>query len=224
MSHRVHHFERNTVGRDFIVGDLHGCFDALYQALSDAAFHFDRDRVFSVGDLVDRGGQSQESIDWLAYPWFHAVRGNHEQMAIDVAAGRHSIINYIANGGGWFVGLPESRQRLYAEAFNALPFAIEIDHAIGKVGIVHAEVPGYDWDEFTVAMDADQSNNKFRNLTERVLWSRGRINKRDQTPIANVDRVYVGHTPLKDYAVLGNVYYVDTGCVFGGHLTLLEIA
>ena len=84
----VQRFAQNTWGRDFVVGDVHGCFDYLRAVLEHVQFDEVSDRLFCVGDLVDRGPQSEEAIDWIAKPWFHAVRGNHEQMAIDVAAGR----------------------------------------------------------------------------------------------------------------------------------------
>lgn len=221
---RVRRFDANQHGRDFVVGDIHGCFDAVRDAMAAHGFNKERDRLFSVGDLVDRGPFSEEAIDWIAQPWFHAVRGNHEQMAIGIAQGRHSIVNYVQNGGGWFVALSEDRQRLIANRLATLPFAIEIEHRIGTIGIVHAEVVGNDWRGFTDALEADTSNNKFRNLRECALWSRDRITRRDYSPVANAYRVYVGHTPLVEYAVLGNVYYIDTGAVFGKKLTMLEIA
>lgn len=221
---RVQHFDANQHGRDFVVGDIHGCFDAVRDAMAAHGFDKERDRLFSVGDLVDRGTQCEECVDWIAQSWFHAVRGNHEQMAIEVAQGRHSIPNYVQNGGGWFVALPEDRRKLIANCLATLPFAIEIAHSLGTIGIVHAEVVGNDWRGFTDALEVDTSNNKFRNLAECALWMRDRITKRDCSPVANARRVYVGHTPLAEYSVLGNVYYIDTGAVFGKKLTMLEIA
>lgn len=221
---RIRRFERNTLGRDFVVGDIHGCFDQLRERMHEVNFNESADRLFSVGDLVDRGPQCEESIDWIAKPWFHSVRGNHEQMAIGVSAGKHTLANYIANGGGWFVAMTKDRQALFAEIFDTLPFVIEIDHAIGKVGVVHADVSGNDWNDFCAALEAEQSNNQFRNLSEMVLWSRSRVQSGIGTPVNGVTRVYAGHTPLKQWSILGNFYYVDTGAVFGNELTMLEIA
>ena len=83
MSHPiVQRFERNVFGRDFVVGDLHGCFDLLCEQMDRVGFDPKTDRIFSVGDLVDRGTQSKDALNWMAQPWFHAVRGNHEEMAI----------------------------------------------------------------------------------------------------------------------------------------------
>lgn len=218
----VQSFKKNDLGRDFIVGDIHGCFDALREAMDSHGFDETKDRLFSVGDLVDRGLQCEEAIDWITKPWFHAVRGNHEQMAIGVADGKHDKGNYELNGGGWFLALPEDRQNLIAGAFDTLPYAIEVDIDGGKVGIVHAEVDGQDWDLFTLGLKIAQSNNKRRGLAEVALWSRTRIMYSDESEIHGVKAVFVGHTPVSQVTRLGNVIYVDTGAVFGGKLTMAQ--
>lgn len=216
-------FPLNTAGRDFVVGDIHGMFSLLRLALLAAEFDESKDRLFSVGDLVDRGPDCEEAIDWIAKPWFHAVRGNHEQMAIGVAAGKHDIDNYIQNGGGWFLSMPESRQQLFAKVFDSLPLCIEVETKVGLVGIVHAEVEGYNWQAFTDAVDNAPSKNKLNALMETALWERSRIRHNECTSVDGIARLYVGHTPVRDYTVLGNVHYIDTGAVFGRKLTLEEI-
>lgn len=42
---------RNRRGRDFVVGDVHGCLRTLEHVLREVGFDEDRDRLFSVGDL-----------------------------------------------------------------------------------------------------------------------------------------------------------------------------
>lgn len=217
-------FPLNTAGRDFVVGDIHGMFSLLRLALLDAEFDESKDRLFSVGDLVDRGPDCEEAIDWIAKPWFHAVRGNHEQMAIGVAAGKHDIDNYVQNGGGWFLAMPESRQQLFAKVFDSLPLCIEVETKVGLVGLVHAEIEGYNWQAFTEAVDNAPSKNKLNALMETALWERSRIRHKECTSVDGIARLYVGHTPVRDYTVLGNVHYIDTGAVFGRKLTLEEIA
>jgi hypothetical protein len=39
-----------------------------------------------------------------------------------------------------------------------------------------------------------------------------------------VRAVIVGHTPLKAPRWLGNVLHIDTGAVFGGALTVLDVS
>lgn len=77
----------NDVGRDFVVGDLHGCVDALRYLLHEIGFDGARDRLFSVGDLVARGTDSLAAIDLIDKPWFYPVLGNHEDSLIAVATG-----------------------------------------------------------------------------------------------------------------------------------------
>ena len=51
----VRRFAPNTAGRDFVVGDIHGCFDALGDEMDRIRFDPAVDRMFSVGDLVESG-------------------------------------------------------------------------------------------------------------------------------------------------------------------------
>ena len=93
----------NTRGRDLAVGDIHGHFERLQECLEAVEFDPAVDRLFSVGDLVDRGPASPQALEWLAKPWFHAVQGNHESLAVNhLRGGRVDLDMYRAAGGGWF--------------------------------------------------------------------------------------------------------------------------
>lgn len=217
-------FERNRAGRDFAVGDVHGCFDRLREALRQAGFSQSRDRLFSVGDLVDRGPSSHEAVDWLEYPWFFAVRGNHEQMVIDADLGQVDRALHCMNGGLWFYGLNDRERNVTARAFAELPYAIEVETADGSFGLVHAEVPGDDWKEFRESLqNADHGlPANFDHIERFALWGRDVIRGRSPfSGVENIDRVYVGHTPVKDWQIVGNVHYIDTGACFGRSLTVV---
>jgi serine/threonine protein phosphatase 1 len=215
----IRHYERNVAGRDFAVGDIHGHFSRLEDALADIRFDTHVDRLFSVGDLVDRGAQSEQALDWLGRPWFHAVRGNHEDYAIRHGlAGRVDIENYRTNGGGWFIELPRERQLRFAKAFSQLPFVIEVETAYGLVGILHADCPVVDWLNMAQALE----NRRRRN---RIIWARTRIENLDAEPVKNIHAVVVGHTPVNRVVRLGNVLHIDTaGWTEQGYFTLLDLA
>jgi len=51
----VHEYEKNTEGQDFFVGDIHGMYNLLMSQLNLLGFDRNVDRLFSVGDIVDRG-------------------------------------------------------------------------------------------------------------------------------------------------------------------------
>lgn len=148
----IKRFARNVAGRDYVVGDIHGCFTRLQAHLDAIGFDPSRDRLFSVGDLVDRGPESDLSIEWLDKPWFHAVRGNHEDMAIRWPRGNMDAAHYAANGGAWNVGNPPALRQLFADYFSALPIAIELETADGLIGIVHAECPFPCWQDFAFSL------------------------------------------------------------------------
>lgn len=212
----VRRFDANKAGRDFVVGDIHGCFDDLRRLLAGVDFNIAVDRLFSVGDLVDRGPQSREAIEWLAHPWFHAIRGNHEQMAIDHVAGYSLPSHYLHNGGGWFMALPKPEQEATADAFSALPLVIELETDDGLIGIVHADPVFSEWAALTANIGIDAVQNQ-------ALWSRDRVQKQAATDVNGVSAVICGHTILDRVMSLGNVIYIDTGAVAGGALTMLRI-
>lgn len=164
-------YQQNEAGRDFIVGDIHGCFSRLQAHLDQARFDPAIDLLFSVGDLVDRGPESDQALEWLAKPWFHAVRGSHEQMAIDHVAGHSDTRTYIGNGGGWFIGMTRAEQCLFADAFGALPLAITLYTAAGPVGIVHAECPATNWSTLLAALESKEAEQ----VGMLCMWSRDRI-------------------------------------------------
>jgi serine/threonine protein phosphatase 1 len=208
---KIKHFGPNEFGKDFVVGDVHGCFNLLTLALESAGFNAEHDRVFSVGDLVDRGSQSADALQWLEYPWFHAVRGNHEQMAIDFNSNNWDAGNYIQNGGAWFVELSPIERARYADAFDALPIAIDIETSKGLVGIIHADCPVKKWADLEELL----SDGNAETFAMRCLWSRDRIASRDCSLIHGVHTVIVGHTIVLESMKFGNVLYIDTGAFIG---------
>jgi len=65
---RYTHFQAiaaNTQGRDFILADLHGCYRQLMSAMEAVNFDHEKDRIISVGDLIDRGEESFECLKLL---------------------------------------------------------------------------------------------------------------------------------------------------------------
>ena len=143
---RLRRMIANLRGRDLAVGDIHGHFQRLQQCLDAVGFDPAVDRLFSVGDLVDRGPDNEAALEWLAKPWFHAVQGNHEALAITrVRGGKLDLAMYREAGGGWFIDLPRAEQLRFVERFEQLPIAIEVESAAGLVGLLHADSPTAGW-------------------------------------------------------------------------------
>lgn len=213
----VERFSLNERGRDLIVGDIHGHFTRLQVRLDAIGFDPSAgDRLFSVGDLVDRGPESDEALDWIARPWFHPVQGNHDDFAIRWPKGNMQAEHYIRNGGSWNVFNTVERQLEIADALATLPVAIELETHAGLVGIVHADCPTRCWEYFVQTLkDPDVSNGEKRGMKDRAQWSRSRVEFHEQglgtTPVDGVRAVVVGHTPLKNPVWINNVLHIDTG-------------
>lgn len=222
---RIKRFAMNTAGRDFAVGDIHGHFTRLKASLEAAQFNPDVDRLFSVGDLVDRGPESADCIQWINKPWFHAVQGNHEDIAVrHVQIGKVDTGIYLANGGAWFLAMNTDEQANYAALFADLPIAIEVETPKGLIGLVHADCPMDSWDDLRTCLSGDQRGMK--QVRDYCQWSRQRIEDRDRRGVADVLAVIVGHTPLEHPMQLGNVHHIDTGGWMAdgsGRFTLLNL-
>ena len=216
-------FARNPAGRDFVVGDIHGMFPALRVLLAKVEFDEESDRLFSVGDLIDRGPCSREALEWLGKPWFHAVRGNHEQFLLesDHPPTRDLWIGY--NGGGWWLECGSAEREAFREACAALPIALEIDATQGRVGVVHADAPrSNSWTDFVSLL---KSNDE--GAIEHALWSRERVSAGRSGRVSGVDVVFCGHTPTTRIVEAENVRFIDTGAVYrqfsDARLTMVEI-
>jgi serine/threonine protein phosphatase 1 len=216
MSGYIQRFGPNSRGRDLAVGDIHGHFSRLEEALAAIGFDPTRDRLFSVGDLVDRGPDSFAALEWLAKPWFHAVRGNHEDFAVRYRG--VDVDTWLLNGGAWFQILSDQQKQGFSDAFAALPYVMEVETAAGVVGVLHAECPTRDWVNLPWALERAAT----RDL---CIWSRERITHGDRSMVTGVRAVVVGHTPLERPAILGNVHYIDTGgWTPRGCFTLLDLS
>ncbi|MNJ38571.1 Serine/threonine-protein phosphatase 2 [compost metagenome] len=217
---RIERFAINTRGRDYAVGDIHGHFQRLQAALLAIGFDPAVDRLFSVGDLVDRGPECLQALHWLAQPWFHAVQGNHEALAVThVSGGWLDYAQYRAAGGGWFLDLPAPEQRRFAERFACMPLALQIETADGPVGVLHADCPCASWAEWCEHLQ----NEVPPKLQEYCQWSRRRLQVDDHHPISGLRALIVGHTPLQQVKVLGNIWHIDTGGWSRGHFSLLAL-
>ena len=223
----VKYYEKNSVGEDYVIGDLHGCYDLFLKLLKIIKFDKSKDRMFSVGDLVDRGPRSLECIQLIRENWFHSVRGNHEQMMIDTLSSRSldNASNWMYNGGGWILDVVsqhgmEFAYQLAKEA-NDLPYIIVIDkNSEDRVNIVHAEFLGFS--------DSDIDTQQFPDTyLWNFIWGRNVIKMEgeyDCSSSSTLSISYVGHTPQKQIVKKLRHVFIDTAAVYGGALTCVKLS
>lgn len=167
MNDVVKQFPPNEVGRDFVIGDLHGCYGSLLAEMDKCSFDKTKDRLFSVGDLVDRGPDSVRCMELIYEPWFHAVQGNHERMMfsalLHVYSTEHSPQDFYYNGGSWAQRSDEGVDYLTTVArdmMEKMPLAIEITGDNGFL-LTHAYWPNVE----------SCRPNDVRDI-DRIVWDR----------------------------------------------------
>lgn len=193
------------------MGDLHGCYDLFTRALKDIGFAPDKDRLISVGDIIDRGPDSEKCLELLDLPWFHMVRGNHEQMMIDAITTKNSK-DWHVTYGRWSQSMSAERKRFWATRFAALPTSYTLDCGDFQVGICHAEPPGDTW-----------ANIHHPDAEAQMLWGRRTLKYLPKTNVDGINITIHGHTPLERAAWVGNRYFMDTGAWDTGILTLRNV-
>jgi serine/threonine protein phosphatase 1 len=206
----------NKLGRDFVIGDIHGAYDTVKRGMRAVNFDPKKDRLFCVGDLIDRGPGSHRCVDFLKLPCVYACRGNHDDDFVDMDVSSLKIIGATNfHGLGWVVGHDDATLEAVRRALLSLPVVIEIETPRGLVGLVHADVPrGMSWQEFVERVECGD---------ERVLSialgtvdaTRRRVECNDASGVPGIGRVFVGHTVSWDGpTALGNVFAIDTGACF----------
>ena len=248
---QVHSAEtRNTSGRDLVVGDLHGHFTTLEHALEALCFDPSRDRLYSVGDLIDRGPRSADALGWITKNKIRAVRGNHEQMMVNtLVLGPGGLTKSGPNGlwadkgGMWWWRLSEEARRAerWRRALRTVPFMRTVETEGEPVGIVHTTAHyHHDWQVLVDGMvraaaweeEPWARHRGGTNTPTEILWSRPEIERAcrdaDGLPPAMgaIGLVVSGHTPdLHPRWTSRNQVCIDTGVHVDahGHLTVAEV-
>lgn len=224
--------QENKLGRDFVIGDLQGNFDMLQRFMQHINFDQTKDRIISVGDLIDRGPKSPECLELILEPWFHSVKGNHEQLMEDWMTGGPTGAWWFPNGGQWFHDLDIARRDFLVNqllpSVQTLPWIITVE-GTKKFHVIHAELPASVTDEEL----ADP--NKFRTIAlrqsgdgETCIWGRftfgahfaeqlsaSKVKILEESK-ANHSRIFCGHTPLQHPLTINGMTNIDTGAFLVG--------
>lgn len=212
---------KNTQGRDFTVGDIHGAFSLFEEALDAVRFNPAKDRVICVGDLVNRAPESRRAIEFLEKGWFFSLRGNHDNDIPDHIAnmnrkGREAVReDFIKAGREWLLYLTPEEQAEYSKALSSLPYAIELPLEDGSTaGFVHAEVPENQcWREFLSLIESGCADARENAIRRRDRIVKAHKNRETVLMVNGIDRLFTGHTLAMERGafVSGNWCLIDTG-------------
>ncbi|PKH01966.1 metallophosphoesterase [Psychromonas sp. MB-3u-54] len=200
------YYSCNSAGRDFFVGDSHGKYSLLMQSLKKINFDSSVDRLFSVGDLIDRGEASFECLKLAEKEWFIPVIGNHEQFLLEMGDDNpDNKINWYLNGGVWWEALnEEQRKRAKRIVERNYSLTLTVATGAGEIGVIHAQYPFDKWPVNEKEISSEDYNE--------LLWGRDCVKNDYQRFFAGVDFIVSGHTPVNKSFLKGQQLFIDTGC------------
>ena len=253
----------------YAIGDIQGCYESLQRLLALCAFDPARDRLWLVGDLVNRGPKSLETLRLIKSlgPSATTVLGNHDLYLL-----------MVAEGGAKFRGKDDTLQAIFdapdcAELLDWLRHQ-PICHTEGEYCLVHAGLLPQ-WTaakarklarEVEAALQGPNFREFVQNLwgSEPAAWSddltglprlrvivnamtrmrfctpdgamefkaKGKLSNAPKNHLPwfdlpnrrYADSVLVtGHWSALGLKVTPNLLALDSGCLWGGHLTAVRL-
>jgi hypothetical protein len=236
MNHKI--FDNNTKGNDYVVGDIHGCVTELYQALTEVNFDVTLDRLFSVGDLMDRGPENLEISELVDQPWFHFTKANHDIMALEALSSEQDAAYWLNSGGLWAIDVVENYGISFTDAdlkfaniiekIKAAPDVISVKKTDGTYfHVCHTlfKIP------YFVRTFADFSDYiSMAGHDREFYWNRGPLRKYNGIELTkeNINKMaidygynnlypnlfYIGHTTMLHSTTYFKWVTIDTGACF----------
>jgi bis(5'-nucleosyl)-tetraphosphatase (symmetrical) len=256
----------------YAIGDIQGCYDELQTLLARLRFSVDRDQIYFVGDLVNRGPASLEALRFVRALGDSAivVLGNHDLHLLAVAYGarpnrKADTLDEILAAPDrdllleWLVTRPlahahintDGRTDLVVHAGVVPQWSVDdtvtLAHEVESVlrtdpgGIfdhMYGDEPDRWSDDLPVKEKLRFTINVLTRL--RVCSADGRIDLKwkGRPPPANSPclpwfdvetrrtrdaRIVFGHWSALGFVQRNGVIGLDSGCVWGGSLTAIDL-
>jgi bis(5'-nucleosyl)-tetraphosphatase (symmetrical) len=170
---------------EYVVGDIQGCFEALERLLDSVGFNPRNDQLIAVGDLIGRGPQALETIEYLYSLGdnFRTVLGNHDLHFLAVYSG----IRKLKTKDKFDALLASPNITKYIDWLRHKPLALALDEhtLISHAGLypqwsikqglalsqeVSDSLQGKDWQKILKKMYGDQPNVWDETLSGSSRW------------------------------------------------------
>jgi serine/threonine protein phosphatase 1 len=220
----------STGQKIFAIGDIHGCHDNLVALMGRLPIDKSTDKLVFLGDFINRGPDTKKVVETLlevraSYAHVVFLMGNHEQALLEYSATgdlellpalramgvEATLASYGASARGLY-GLSCMPQE-HRDFLNSLEFF----HVVGNYLFTHA-----DFDEQKLALAGARPDAlAAQRFAEAGLLASRRLG---QEIIADTGYTIVfGHLPFEAPLVMTDRIGIDTGAVYGGVLTAVEL-
>lgn len=256
----------------YAIGDVQGCHEELKELIGQLGFSWERDRIYFVGDLVNRGPASLQVLRFVRSLGDNAivVLGNHDLHLLAVAHGarRHRKTDTLddilaANDRDelleWLINRPLAHRHDFSDGRTELmvhagvvpqwtvnttvTLAREVESALrADPRDLFDHMYGDDPDQWSDDLSRrDRLRFTINVLTRlRVCTAEGRVDLKwkGKPPAANspyqpwfdvknrasrADRIIFGHWSAQGFVQRNGVVGLDSGCVWGGSLTAIDL-
>jgi len=207
-----------------VIGDIHGCYYTLVELYDIIKSKYPDIPVYSVGDLVDRGNNSFETVDFVKQNDIKFTAGNHDLMFYYFfKKPTHPIgQSWIYNGSETTLDSYSSHMdkvNEHLEFINNAPLLIDLDDCF----ISHAGISSYYQKQFKkgALVDLEKLNkvvSEDLNSEHSVIWSRDVLLNLGKLQI-------VGHTRQQEvtHDEKSDALYIDTSSFSGNKLSAVLI-
>ena len=252
----------------YAIGDLQGCFFSFKDLLKKIQFNPAHDRLWFVGDLINRGPGSLDVMRWMFdyQSSVVTVLGNHDLHTLVVAEGfvsahRSDTIQSLLDAPdapellGWLRQQPLVHfEHGYLMVHAGLLPEWTVDQALTLAAEVNVALQAPNYREFLQHMYGNDPKrwddgltgwDRLRVITNamtrlRICSTEGEMEFKFKGELENIPNGYQPwfdltqrasvNTPIVfgHWSALGlqhknNVYSLDTGCLWGGHLSAMRL-
>ena len=194
-----------------VIGDVHGCYYTLKELVDKIKNKYPNIKIFCVGDLVDRGNNSFEVIEFVVAEKIQCVIGNHDFMFYSNMRDPYSLMAKSWNYNGAETTLASYKDKLnqmdkHLDLIINSPLFFNLDDCF----ISHAGISKSLKDKLPENFLSDDaalkeilSNDLFNQNS--IIWARG--------DLLNIGKLQVvGHTHRKEvfFDKVSNALYIDT--------------
>jgi serine/threonine protein phosphatase 1 len=164
---------REITQRRIVIGDIHGHYAGLMTLLNAIAPTSD-DQIYFLGDLIDRGPQSSQVVEFVKSNNYHCLLGNHEQMLVNILTTENvpsaMVQAWLYSGGKATIASYQDSKisHEHIEWFMSLPTYLDL----GDIWLAHAGVdPKLSLSEQTAAQLC-WIRDEFHTITEPYFYNK----------------------------------------------------
>ena len=182
--------------REIFIGDIQGCYEEFLDLLKACEHDPARDTLYLAGDMINRGPQSRELLeDLMARPRLNCILGNHEFYYLrgDEKKSFEALDRELG-----------SRKKIYTQWLAQWPYYMESESWM----LIHG---GLLPQQHPRQMDPEVLTNLRNNPSGNPWYEEYQARK----------TTIFGHWAARGLVQQGHFWGLDSGCVYGGHLSAL---